>query len=278
MDMKKMGELITELRKMQQMTQKDLAEKLHVSDKAVSKWERGLSCPDTSLLSPLSDIFGITIGELLNGERNSGEVISDTEECITNALKYADTATISKIKSIQTICVAAFSIMLLLGIIACAICDLALSGNFTWSIIPISACVFAWILFTPAIKYGGKGVVFSLIALSLFVVPFLLVLNNVVEINDLILPVGIRMSIISIAYFWLVFVVFKILKSRKLIALAVSLLLSIPCSFMINFTLLKIISISFFDVWDAMSIAIITGLSIFLFFMDYFRRKQNSKP
>lgn len=65
MENEKMGQLISELRKSKQMTQKYLAEKLHVSDKAVSKWERGLSYPDISLLLPISDILDVTIAELL---------------------------------------------------------------------------------------------------------------------------------------------------------------------------------------------------------------------
>jgi len=274
--MQKMGQFISELRKSQKMTQKDLAVKLHISDKAVSKWERGLSCPDTSLLSPLSDILGITISELLKGERNSEEVINDTEESINNALQYADTAVKSKVKSMQSVCITAFSILLFLGIIACAVCDLAISRGLTWSLIPISSCVFAWFLLAPFIKYGIKGVVGTLTAHSILIVPFLLVLNSLIDSNGLILSIGIRMSVISIIYFWSVFVLFKILKARKLIALAVSLLLSIPCSLIINFVLLKIISTSLFDVWDAMSAAIITGLTIIFFFMDYYIRKMKT--
>ncbi len=60
---------LTELRKEKGWTQKDLAEKLFVSDKAVSKWERGLSLPDISLLIPLAEALGVTVTELLEGKR-----------------------------------------------------------------------------------------------------------------------------------------------------------------------------------------------------------------
>ncbi len=63
-----MGPLIADLRNRKNLTQKELAEQLGVTDKAVSKWERGLSCPDISLLPRLSQILGVTIGELVNGE------------------------------------------------------------------------------------------------------------------------------------------------------------------------------------------------------------------
>ena len=50
------------------MTQSHLANKLHITDKAVSKWERGLSLPDISILIPLSEILNVSLYELLKGE------------------------------------------------------------------------------------------------------------------------------------------------------------------------------------------------------------------
>ncbi len=69
MDSTKTGSLIAEARKEKNMTQRQLAEALHVSDRAVSKWERGAGFPDVSLLEPLADTLGLTVTELLHGER-----------------------------------------------------------------------------------------------------------------------------------------------------------------------------------------------------------------
>lgn len=65
----KFGSFLALLRRERKMTQRELAEKLFVTNKAVSKWERGLSLPDISLLEPLADTFGVTVTELLHGER-----------------------------------------------------------------------------------------------------------------------------------------------------------------------------------------------------------------
>ena len=65
----KFGLFVTELRKKKNLTQKDLAEKLYVSDKTVSKWERGLSMPNVVLLIPIADILDVTVTELLRGEK-----------------------------------------------------------------------------------------------------------------------------------------------------------------------------------------------------------------
>lgn len=77
MNVEKTGALIASSRRMKNMTQRELAEMLHVTDRAVSKWERGLSFPDVSLLAPLADILGLTLTELLNGELSPQDVDSD---------------------------------------------------------------------------------------------------------------------------------------------------------------------------------------------------------
>ena len=65
MDYNHMGDLISSVRKSKNMTQKELADLLHVTDKAVSKWERGISCPDIGTLPALADVLGISTDELL---------------------------------------------------------------------------------------------------------------------------------------------------------------------------------------------------------------------
>lgn len=67
MDAGKTGKFIAEKRKAMNMTQNELAEKLHIKDKAVSKWERGLSFPDISILIPLAEILNISLYDLLKG-------------------------------------------------------------------------------------------------------------------------------------------------------------------------------------------------------------------
>ena len=80
MDKERTGQLITELRKEKGLTQKQLADALNVTDKAVSKWERGLSFPDISMLEPISDVLGISIMELLAGERQEASDMISREE------------------------------------------------------------------------------------------------------------------------------------------------------------------------------------------------------
>lgn len=69
MERKTMGSFISALRKAKGMTQRELAERLNVSDKAVSRWERDENAPDLSLIPVIAEIFGVTADELLRGER-----------------------------------------------------------------------------------------------------------------------------------------------------------------------------------------------------------------
>ena len=69
MDQIKIGKFIAECRKQKNLTQMQLSEKLGITDKAISKWERGMAMPDSSIMLALCDILGISVNELLSGEK-----------------------------------------------------------------------------------------------------------------------------------------------------------------------------------------------------------------
>ena len=73
MDQLKIGKFIAGCRKQKNLTQMQLAEKLGITDKAVSKWERGIAMPDSSIMLELCNILGISVNELLSGEKISME-------------------------------------------------------------------------------------------------------------------------------------------------------------------------------------------------------------
>lgn len=91
-DKEKFGAFVAQLRKEQGITQKELARKVYISDKAVSKWERGLSMPDITLLIPLAQALGITVTEMLECGRmeqtamDSGRV----EELVHRVITYSE--------------------------------------------------------------------------------------------------------------------------------------------------------------------------------------------
>ena len=73
MDQIKIGKFIAECRKQKNLSQLQLAERLGITDKAISKWERGISKPNTSIMLELCEILGISVNELLNGEKTNSQ-------------------------------------------------------------------------------------------------------------------------------------------------------------------------------------------------------------
>lgn len=93
MEKEKFGRFVSSLRKELGMTQKDLAERLCLTDKAISKWERGLSFPDISMLEPMAEIFNVTVVELLQGERLQEDVpisMKEAEKIVGESLSISD--------------------------------------------------------------------------------------------------------------------------------------------------------------------------------------------
>lgn len=90
MDKNITGRFIAELRKQKGFTQKELAEKLIVTDKAISRWETGKGLPDTSLLKPLGDVLGVSITELLSGKRiDEVDMKEQADNIILESLNYS---------------------------------------------------------------------------------------------------------------------------------------------------------------------------------------------
>ena len=88
MDQEKIGKFIAELRKENNLTQEQLAEKMGVTNKSISRWENGKTMPDISLLSILSNELNCTIPELLNGKKMTKEELIDLRETINILIEY----------------------------------------------------------------------------------------------------------------------------------------------------------------------------------------------
>ena len=91
MDLIKIGKFIAEKRKDKNLTQEELAEKLYITDRAVSKWERGLSLPDADKMLDLCSILDINVNELLNGEKiDMKDYNKKTEELLVELAKQEE--------------------------------------------------------------------------------------------------------------------------------------------------------------------------------------------
>ena len=267
MNNESMANFICELRKSKNMTQKQLAEKLNITDKAVSKWERGLGYPDISILSPLAEVLGVTTNELLNGKR-SIDLSLEANEIVETTLQYANKVTLNKMRTAKII----ISLICFLGIFICMICDIAISSRFTWSLYSTTAISFAWLIIIPFFQFQKNKVFMSLVSLSTFIIPFLFILNKIIGDSKFMLTLGILVSLIVIIYMWGIYILLSIKKAEKLSIVSISILLAIPVCLLINFVVAKFTNHSIIDMWDILSCGLLGLVSIILFFIA--KKKQ----
>ena len=166
-----------------------------------------------------------------------------------------------------------FSVTLLIGIMVCLICNIAISGNLTWSLIPVSSIVFAWVISFPSIILGKRRIIVSLISLSVFIVPYLFLLGSLIKVKE-VFSIGAVVAVISIVFLWIIAAIFnRIGKEKKIVALGTTFLLAIPFVIVINIILSKMIDEPILDVWDLLSIFILLILAFVFFICDYAKKK-----
>lgn len=272
MNQVEIGKFIAGCRKEKGLTQVQLAEKLNITDRAVSKWETGKSMPDSSIMLELCEILGITVNELLSGERI--EMNSNYEEKVSENLiefKRKDENNLKK----NTVISIVYSITMIIAALVCCICDIATSGTVSWSKITLASILFAWVISIPLILLGKKGILVSLISITVFIFPYLVVLGLAVD-NRAVMVIGAVMATISLLFMWAVYLLFRKFKDRKLFAAGIAALMAVPFTLIVNITLSGMIGEPVIDVWDILSAFIILVVAVGFFIGDYSRRKHIS--
>ncbi|MCB2209357.1 helix-turn-helix domain-containing protein [bacterium] len=157
-----MGPFISELRKEKNLTQRELADQLGVTDKAVSKWERGLSYPDISLLSKLAGIFGINTGELLNGKRanSAPQPESHSEETASHATCVGEGPTKSNVRR-KRIAIG-FGVGLMSALIFIA-CRAAIESGLSWVFLPLGITTSILVMAILVTFIAGKNKISALL-------------------------------------------------------------------------------------------------------------------
>lgn len=256
------GNFIAGCRREKNLTQAQLAEMLNITDRAVSKWETGKCMPDASVMLELCGILGITVNELLSGEKIDMDHYEKKADENLIALKKKTENHMKRNVLISMI----LSLTFFVGIMVCLICDLAISGGLTWSLIPVSSIVFAWAVSFPVVLLGKRGIFLSLTALSVFIFPYLFLLSRLLRVKE-VFSIGVVMAVISVLFLWIIAAIFiRIGKTRKFVALGIAFLSAIPFHFIINAVLSKMISEPRVDVWDMLTVFLLV-LSAFVSFI-----------
>lgn len=143
MDQIKIGKFISECRKEKNLTQNELAEKLGITDRAVSKWERGICLPDAGLMIALCKLLGITVNELLTGEKI--DMKNNEEKMDENLVKLAK----KNEESNRMLLKAEMMLVFLVVVMLCGveiICNRFIESNFLRTLITIGGFVIALIV------------------------------------------------------------------------------------------------------------------------------------
>lgn len=179
MNQERIGKFIASSRREKKLTQQDLAEKLGVTDRAISNWENGKNMPDLSLFKPLCDILDITINDLMSGEKVSEKEYQERlEENIVNTIDYTN----RKIESGKNLLGIIFiGLGLLISITALAIFPSESSWGCIYSIFGVIISTIGISVFTRKLKLSKKVLYnfgYFLLSLTiLFIIDYVGVIN-----------------------------------------------------------------------------------------------------
>ncbi len=148
MDQEKIGKFIAACRKENGYTQAALAEKLGITDRAVSKWENGKNMPDVSIMQALCELLKINVNELLTGEHIAMEAYKETAEQLLMEMKQQEEQANKKLLQAETVLITT-AVIASLGMMAAGF--LLAPYAAVWSVILFIA---ATLLVIPAIIYG----------------------------------------------------------------------------------------------------------------------------
>lgn len=205
MDNQEFGSRIAEARKKNGMTQRELAERLDVTDKAVSKWECGKGFPEITLLPKLSKVLGIKPEDLLADKAKVESTGIQTEpvtsqiesvdpqvDLVTNVIRYSGEQQYRKLSRLvfPIICGA-------LGIAAfvCALVDFCITQSLTWSRFPLSALLFCFVVLLPIFLLKKHRTAFGAAVFFAGLIPYLLYLESLVPTKGWV--IGLALPIVA---------------------------------------------------------------------------------
>lgn len=237
MENEKIGPFIRQLRKDRHMTQKELAGLLNVTDKAVSKWELGASLPDVALLLPLAEALDVSVTELLGGmqtpEAPPQEQQVPSRDMAGDILSYTQKTASQRRERLRLWLFAGVSGTFLVAAAVCWICDTALNGALSWSLIVDISLLLAWAVLLPLLTARRRALALALGVLSAAILPYLYLLGRLLG-EPRVFRFGLPIVPAAALYLWAAWAVWRRLRSRRLSAAGTVLLLTAALSLFVN--------------------------------------------
>lgn len=230
------GKQIVIARKKLNYTQRQVADKIGVSDKTVSKWERGVGCPDISLLLPLCEVLCIDVSQLLGKQKEAS--LNPEQQNVKQTVEYAKLKIVENQSKVKR-----FLFYSLLGLSSIALCicllvDYVLSATFTWSIITTSSLLYAMAILGVMLLTKKYWIQKTLLCASLLLLPFLYIIAmqpNITGIEmHLFRSLATKIGLLSIAEIWIIYVIAFHARISLWYRAALIILVCVPFQFLVN--------------------------------------------
>lgn len=289
MDNQEFGRRIAEARKKNGMTQKDLAERLDVTDKAVSKWECGKGFPEITLLPKLSRVLGIKPEDLLtdksataenipaNAETGESQIASvDPQvELVTSVIRYSGEQQYRKLSRLvfPIICGA-----LGLAAFVCALVDFCLTQSLTWSRFPLSALLYCFVVLLPIFLLKKHRTAFGATAFFAGLVPFLFYIETLVSAKGWVIGLALPIAAMTAGCTALTIWLFLYSKVDRLIAAAIVFAdTGVAMNFLINEIVMRYLDKQYFNISVIITATCFAAAAIVLLVIALSRRAAMKK-
>ena len=178
----------------------------------------------------------------------------------------------NRIKLAQNIASIVFSSLCFIGVLVCIICDRAVFGALSWSLIAAGSIVFGWLVLIPVVRLWEKGIWGSLAALSVFIFPYIGMLDRLIP-ETILFSVAVWAAPAGIVYLCAVYGLFTLLK-RKWLAAGITAVLTFPVMLLLNWVLAGLLGTAFLDSWDWLTFLTIGAAAVVFFGLDFCARNK----
>jgi transcriptional regulator with XRE-family HTH domain len=308
MDSQKIGKLIMELRKSKKLTQKGLADILNVTDKAVSKWERGVGYPEITLIPELAEALDISVSELLNGRVMENEKLESgledsvknelyfsnsdisqsteqrfgyamavrvkTDDIVTDVIEYSEEVKKQKASKLKSITFIMLNSAFLLAIFICMLCNYAINRRFDWSLYVIGSEVTAWLIISPFFLLKKHRFAAAMAGLSISILPLLRLIEYLCPVKNWVLPFAIPIVGMSLVCMWAAVLISIYTKINKTYLISfLFILFGIALNLSVNFFVISYLNSSDNDISNYI-VAISCGfIAAILFITAYIKNR-----
>lgn len=278
MDASKLGERINQRRKELNLTQKELASKIGVSDRAVSKWETGRGFPDISLMDEIAKALDLEVADLfmdektIKGERTMKDLVNDTIDYAKNMqVNYSDKIKRMVLITISTLC--------FIGILSVGIVNYVIDKELTWGIASTASIILGWLIVVPLVMKEKKGIKISLLIVSIAIIPFLYILSSSLGLDAYVLSVGWKAALFALAYAWIAYFMFATKRFEYYTIVSILIILATPLSYIIQKMVEIETGVPVINMMQYISFAlnIIVASTIYIYFHERKRKALSQK-